>query len=75
MMYEYMTLDDNTTIAHSEMKEDGTVKVYIEKPVEGGFHHITCFLPKYEWTENYGFSEDEVDCLKDFVQKNAHLMI
>ena len=35
MMYEYMTLNDNTTIAHSDMRKDGKVKVYIEKPVEG----------------------------------------
>ena len=33
MMYGYMTLDDGTEIVHSDMKDDGTVKVYIEKPV------------------------------------------
>lgn len=43
--------------------------------MECGFHHITCVLPKYEWIGNRGFSEDEVKFLKDFVQKNAHLMI
>ena len=47
-MYEYMTLDDNTAIAHSEMKPDGSVTVYIEKPVVRGFHHITCLLLKYK---------------------------
>ena len=31
MMYPFMTLDDGTEIVHSEMREDGTVKVYIEK--------------------------------------------
>ncbi|MCR5196440.1 MAG: hypothetical protein K6D38_08980 [Pseudobutyrivibrio sp.] len=75
MMYEYMTLDDETTIAHSEMKKDGTVKVYIEKPVEGGFHHATCFLPKYDWVENEGFSDSEIEALKKFVENNAHLII
>ena len=34
MMYPYMTLNDNTEIVHSEMLEDGRVKVYIEKPDE-----------------------------------------
>ena len=29
MMYEYMTFDDNTSIAHSDM-QDGEVKVYNE---------------------------------------------
>ena len=38
MMYPFITLDDDTEIVHSELREDGTVKVYMEKPVEGGFH-------------------------------------
>lgn len=40
MMYPFMTLDDNTEIVHSEMKEDGQVKVYLERPDEKDcFHH------------------------------------
>ena len=39
MMYPFMTLEDNTEIVHSEMKENGEVKVYIETPDEkDGFH-------------------------------------
>ena len=34
MMYHYLTLNDDTEITHSEMKEDGSVKVYIETPDE-----------------------------------------
>ena len=30
-MYKDQTIDDNAEIIHSEMKEDGTVKVYVEK--------------------------------------------
>ena len=33
MMYPYMTLNDDTEITHSEMKQDGRVKVYIEKRI------------------------------------------
>ena len=49
MMYPYLTLDDETEIVHSEMKPDGTVKVYFERPYEKGFYHATCFLPSYKW--------------------------
>ena len=43
MMYPFMTLNDETEIVHSEMKENGTVKVYIERPDEQyGFKHATC---------------------------------
>lgn len=30
LMYLFLTLDDNTEIVHSEMRNDGTVKVYLE---------------------------------------------
>ena len=51
MMYRYMTLSDGTEIAHSEMKDNDRVKVYIEKPVYGCFHHSTCWLPDYDWQD------------------------
>ena len=45
MMYLFMKLNDETEIVHSDMKEDGTVKVYIETPDEkDGFHNMTCLL-------------------------------
>lgn len=34
-----MTLDDETEITHSEMLQDGTVKVYLEKPDERDCFH------------------------------------
>ena len=52
MMYPFMTLDDNTEIVHSEMRPDGTVKVYMERPDEKlGFRHATCYLPGYRWED------------------------
>ena len=76
MMYPYMTQNEDTEIVHYEMLEDGLVKVYIEKPDEkDGFHHATCYLPKYEWEDIYGFSEEEMDFFKALVRNNAHVMI
>ena len=75
MMYGYMTLPDGTGIAHSEMKPDGSVKVYFEKPVEGGFHSATCFLPAYRWEKIEGFSEDDVRRLDKTLRDNAHLIL
>lgn len=34
MMYPFMTLEDGTEVVHSDIKEDGRVEVYIEKPDE-----------------------------------------
>ena len=75
MMYPFITLDDDTEIVHSEMREDGTVKVYMEKPVEGGFHSATCILPNYEWSGIEGYSEKEIERYGDVIRSAAHLII
>ena len=76
MMYPYLTLDDETEIVHSEMYEDHTVKVYIEKPDEkDGFHYASCFLPNYEWKDVFGFSENEIKAFQKLIENNAHLII
>lgn len=76
MMYPFMTLDDQTGIVHSEMLENGKVKVYIEKPDEKDcFHYATCYLPQYEWENIYGFSEDEINKYLDVIKSTAHLIL
>jgi hypothetical protein len=71
-----MTLNDNTEITHSEMKNDGTVKVYIETPDEkDGFHNAWCILPEYKWEEIYGYSDSEMEFFKHLIRNNAHLII
>lgn len=76
MMYPYMTLSDNTEITHSEMLNDDTVKVYIEKPdKKDGFHYATCYLPDYRWENIFGFSEVEMEYYKKLIENNAHLIM
>ena len=76
MMYPFMTLDDNTEIVHSHMLEDGRVKVYIEKPDEKDcFHHATCYLPKYEWEDVFGFNNEDIDKYREIIESTAHLII
>lgn len=76
MMFPYMTLDNDTEIVHSEMNENGKVKVYIETPDEkDGFHHATCWLPEYKWEEIYGYEDLEFERIKKIIKDNAHLII
>ena len=75
MLYPFMTLDDDTEIVHSELCDDGTVKVCVERPVEGGFHSATCLLPSYQWSEIEGFSQDDILLLEDVIKSTAHLII
>lgn len=76
MMYPFLTLDDQTEIVHSQMLEDGSVKVYMEKPDEKDcFHYATCYLPEYRWTDIFGFTDAEMARLKEVVESTAHLIL
>jgi len=75
MMYPFIQLEDNTEIVHSEIMVGEKVKVYIEKPVEGGFKSAACYLPEYKWEEITGFTDDEIDKYQKIVESTAHLII
>ena len=75
VVYPFMTLDDGTEIVHSEMKEDGSVKVYIEKPIMLGFKSVECWLPAYDWKNNDGFSDEELSYYDEFVHSLAHVIM
>ena len=76
MMYPFITLSNDTEITHSEMKEDGRVKVFIETPdLKDGFHSAVCWLPDYTWEDIKGYTEDEMDYYKQLIRRNAHLII
>lgn len=68
--------NDDTEIVHSEMKPDGRVKVYIERPDEKyGFRHATCWLPDYTWEDIYQFSDEEINRLQKIIESTAHLIM
>ncbi|MCD8123798.1 MAG: hypothetical protein LUE23_01990 [Lachnospiraceae bacterium] len=76
MMYPFLTLKDGTEIVHSEMKADGRVKVYIEKPDEKlCFRHGTCWLPDYTWEDIYEFSQDDINHFTEIIKSTAHLIL
>ena len=75
MMYPFMTLDDDTEIVHSEAMDGDRVKVYVEKPVEGGFHSAVCMLPCYEWSDIDGFSKQDIARYEEVIRSTAHLIM
>ena len=76
MMYPFMTLNDNTEIVHSEMQEDGEVKVYIETPSDrGGFHSAVCWLPSYRWDDINGYTPTELEGFDALLRSTAHLIL
>lgn len=76
VMYPFLQIDGDTEIVHSEMLPSGEVKVYIEKPdVKDGFHHATCFLPRYRWEDVFGFTAQEMSRFQEVVESTAHLIM
>ena len=52
-------------------RDDGTVRVAVERPVGPGFDHAECFLPRDNWFKVEGFSTDDLDFMPEFVRSNA----
>ena len=76
MMYPFMTLDDDAEIVHSGKLQDGSVKVYVEKPdAKDCFHHMTCYLPGYRIEEVFGLSDRECERYMEVIRSTAHLIM
>ena len=75
MFYDYVELEDGTQIAFSNVLEDNTVEVSVERPVELDFDSALCRLPSYSWSGVKGFSPAEMERLDAFVRSNAPLIL
>ena len=75
MIYPFMTWHDNIEVVHSDMSENGEVKVIFEEPVHLGFKSAECYLPEYNWTKNDGFSEEELKELDEYIHSVSHIII
>lgn len=52
-------------------RDDGTVRVAVERPVGLGFDHAKCLMPAVNWFNVKGFSTDDLNFLTKFVRSNA----
>ncbi|MEQ3027589.1 hypothetical protein AAAX77_01550 [Collinsella sp. CLA-ER-H6] len=73
VFWSYVQLDDGTQFAYSETRDDGTVRVAVERPVDLGFDHAECFLPAVNWFNVEGFSIDDLDFLPSSLDQTPHL--
>ena len=75
MMHNYVLLEDDTQIAYSEMREDRTVGIAIERPRDFGFDAAETSLPALTWANVDGFTDDELRRLSVFLKNNAPLIV
>ena len=73
MLYPLLTLSDQTEMLYSEIKPDGRVKVYVEKPdAKDCFHNAVCWLPGYTWENIFGFTPAEIRRYEQLIRAEAH---
>ena len=75
MMYKFMEMPDKTEITHSDMRENGTVKVCFEQPVADGFKTCCWELPTYRNFDVEGYGENELADQRKYLESMAHLII
>lgn len=75
MYWSYMSFPDDTEVTFSETHDDGTVGVWIETPIEGGFKSAHCIIPAFRWDTIDGYTADEKSRLDRYVRNNAHIII
>ena len=76
-MKHYYSTVDGVALTHSDMlMEDHSRRVYVyfERPNERGFDFAEGLLPECVFTKTYGFSEDELFELRDYLRCNAPLI-
>ena len=71
MMWNYVQFPDETQIAYSDVREDGTVRIDIERPRDWGFDSARCIMPAYQWSDVDGFSGQEIEEFDVFLRNNA----
>ena len=74
-MFEYLRLADDTQVSYSAAREDGTVLVCIEQPVDMGFNTAWCTLPSIRWSHVEGFSPDQLAWFERFLRNNAPVIM
>ena len=74
MMWDYIMLADETQLAYSDIRDDGTIVVAVERPVDMGFDSARCILPSFKWSDVEGFTEAEMKALDALVRDNSPLI-
>lgn len=73
-MWRYVTFPDETIVAYSDIRDDETVQIDIERPRDGGFDTARCLMPAYRWSNVDGFSGEELESFEAFLRNNAPLI-
>lgn len=77
MKYTYVEFADGTLVTFNDIRKDKNgehIDVYFERPVDTGFDYLQISLPDLDTASFEGYSEAEIEDLKDFAADNAALI-
>lgn len=64
MLYLYRILPDETVVMYSQLLNDGSQIVHLERPTERGFDSARCTLPGVQWLYQEGYSRFEISAFE-----------
>ncbi len=76
MKHYYSTINENV-LTFSDIRKDGPcdyLSVYFERPNETGFDFAEGTVPACTFTKSYGFSQEELLDMQDYLRDNQLLM-
>lgn len=77
-MKNYYSTVDNTVLTFSDIEENtqgfDEICIYFERPNESGFDFAEGKLPNNIFYKSYGFSEDELMELQNYLKNNSSLI-
>lgn len=72
MIYPLFTLMDGTEYTYTELRNDGTIIVYVETPdAVDGFHSLECVLPGIIVRNVQGYTFQEQQEILDIIKAHA----
>ena len=76
MKHYYSTVDD-IVLTYSDIRTDRSpayIKVYFERPNDSGFDFAEGSIPECSFSKTYGFSQEELIDLHDYLNDNKLLI-
>ena len=77
-MKNFFTEVDDVTMTYGDIAQtaDGMdyIRIYFEKPIQGGFAFLESSLPSLDVVEADGFSQQEIQKLLEYAKTNAFII-
>ena len=71
----YRILPDETIVMYSQRKENGTMIVHFERPVDDGFDSARCELPGLQWLCRKGYVGTEIQAFETMLCREGQVLL